>query len=874
MQARWHSRWSASGRMADALSDAAAAGADVPVSSPTARHWLRLAVPRPIDLDASADAATTLAPRYLVSGSLTDTDRSGLLDNLLDKVKETVTTGVVGTQHTFAAWTGLCVAGTLPPARAPSLLTALLRNAVRCDSGWSLTVIVPASRQVAAVARSHFVWLRAVTVAAGFRPIVYPDGGQPFGTWWALHFAAGDVPTTTLPAPPPPADRWRTSEADVVALFATVPVDPLASHAGTPGPFRSGPRADSVSILRRAIAASGPGAGLAAKLPTPGPPALTARATGPADSGGGSRSVSCGPAQLAAAVAVTTRSPSSSPPPRSPAAARAADPSASRDSRPSDPRPASRSTSAPAGGVLLHDRTGLWLHAPQWLREPVPCGMSCGADVLPTDDCFLCDEPSCSRWAVHTRCILTDPSDTTTPREAGDFPLVCPLHQFQRWRKASSASVESVRETKIDTVGRLLGLLYAIGCGAHADLAWSVPPSANLPLSSPTLELEDRGAAELYFQKGDTRGRLKRTAGQLWQLAAVLGELDAPITAFPSLAAAFIRCRLSEPDRLPGWRICLSAAAVGNALSAVAAAAGWIRVPLAPYCGTRSVLALRGAFDKRRHSPRLPITLRAIEAKVAGMPRPLDPHTQPAVDILRVQSLLGCRPGLVFILSARHILRRPDGRYVLRFAEPLKTARGDTVTGRVTEPYVTVASGPIFDDVWSRRSSDEDGPLWPASRARVLALLHDWFDDQVAGTDFVVAQHGVRVGTDVALRAMNLPEDYIDQHGGWARRTIRSSSYYGGLRAAAMATATALLHEVVILPVSPGWFDVVHCPPVPDWSTIPALPDRLCEGTAATIDVDAAISAFPEKDDRASTTPSTMAPRGRPTRRSAARLRR
>jgi hypothetical protein len=289
---------------------------------------------------------------------------------------------------------------------------------------------------------------------------------------------------------------------------------------------------------------------------------------------------------------------------------------------------------------------------------------------------------------------------------------------------------------------------------------------------------------------------------------------------FAKLASAYVRFRLSEADRLPDWHVVTSAATVAADLSSFSASSELLGFPLSAYCGARPVLAFRGAFDKRRHSPRYPIVLFSVLLKIAGMPRPMTAKVSVICDALTWHCFWGYRPGMLLRVTRSMYTPFGDG-FIFVWVDVMKTRQGDRLLGKAVESFVTAACHPLLTAIYAR--SPSSGPMFDCSSAECLAMLHLWFDGD-APEGFVVAHNGIRNGTDIALRALSLPEDFIDAHGAWARRTIRTSSYYAGLSIALLMAATSLLPLVQIRPVKPGWYDPLFVPPHPNWSDVLPVP--------------------------------------------------
>lgn len=116
----------------------------------------------------------------------------------------------------------------------------------------------------------------------------------------------------------------------------------------------------------------------------------------------------------------------------------------------------------------------------------------------------------------------------------------------------------------------------------------------------------------------------------------------------------------------------------------------------------------------------------------------------------------------------------------------------------------------------------------------------------------MLAQHGLRNATDIALRILGLMEDYIDAHGGWKRQTTRSSCYYAGLQLPVLMAATELIPLVRYTPVKPGWYDADFCPDHPDWAN--ARPSPVVSQKAAVFDVEDDV----EQGDDAGSAPGVL----------------
>jgi hypothetical protein len=265
-------------------------------------------------------------------------------------------------------------------------------------------------------------------------------------------------------------------------------------------------------------------------------------------------------------------------------------------------------------------------------------------------------------------------------------------------------------------------------------------------------------------------------------------------------------------DKLSSWRVCTSASYVGGQLSSVSKAAFLLGFPLPPYAGARAVLAYRGAFEPRRHSRRYPVTTHMVIGKLETEPRPWSAELQGIADALTWHSFFAFRPGMLLALTKSMWREFGDG-FLLRWVLKTKTRRGDRLVETMSEPFVTAAAHWRLAEIFHR--APDTGLMFPVNPAAVRTILHRWFDVE-AGEDFEVQWAGLRNGTDVALRALAVPDDVIDAHGGW-KRVLRTSTYYAGLAVHVLLGATRLLDQAVVRPVAPGWFDVVAAPRVPPW---------------------------------------------------------
>jgi hypothetical protein len=187
------------------------------------------------------------------------------------------------------------------------------------------------------------------------------------------------------------------------------------------------------------------------------------------------------------------------------------------------------------------------------------------------------------------------------------------------------------------------------------------------------------------------------------------------------------------------------------------------------------------------------------------------------------------------------------GGYLFTWVDVTKSRQGDKATGKATEPFVTGARHRLLVEILSR--APDSGPLFPVPSVEVRKVLHRWFDDEVP-PGFVLTQHGLRNGTDIALRALELMEDYIDAHGGWARLCSRMSQYYAGLQLAVLMAATELLPLVRFTPAKPGWYDVDAVPDHPDWSSI--VPSAVVVPPPSVFDVDDDVESDDDPGDSGS----------------------
>ena len=755
---------------------------------------------------------------------------------------------VLSAEESFTRWimSGQCPHPGPPPPDRPDPASALPRGTF-ASIGLASASRPPSSFQARSSLTSPFL-------AASLRlPDLSPAPSLPSAS--RAPPTAAPVPSAAAagvppPAPVIPAPLAASHPAPLAAAVAPPPLHAAASAAALgssrPASEHLPPLPPGLLVPPGAAAAVAPSAASATLAPLPplppsaSPHGLLSTLPSPAPSPPGHSVASPPLAAGASAPLLASALASASPLPQAagPAAVPAVTSAAAAAALPAPlptlppvavppPSPPARHRAVPSRSARVRRQAAATAAPSFWVDRPLRCGQ-CHRLVLPHEPALLCDNPQCEGWLV---CC-----DPCIPEADRDAPLLCPLHQADKWRSALlvEAGLAMALAHKPGSVGRLLGCLTA-WIGSVKSNQPPMPMSQVLAKAPVVVSPEDsllpealrRDAAEAERSIWDDRrrSRLRNVAFKLAWLATKLTALDAPFNpALIALGKAYIRHRLST-DRPAGWRKA-SAEHVAAELSAVARVLEDLEVPIAPYVATRRVLEARGAFVKREHSPRWPIPPYRIFEMADAEPRPMTAKRQLAVDALVWNAFWGVRPMYLWQIGKNHYTPFKGG-YLFRWSHQTKVKRGDREAGPDAElriPQVTAAKHERLSGIWNRMPST--GPAFADVQDEVHALVKQWFGAEVdALPDFTLALAAVRNGVDMAFQVFHVPPDYNDAHLWWARSAPRMRVYYAGLQVGVMFFVTERLHLIRFTPLAPGWFEVISRPPIPCWDEIEQVND-------------------------------------------------
>lgn len=439
------------------------------------------------------------------------------------------------------------------------------------------------------------------------------------------------------------------------------------------------------------------------------------------------------------------------------------------------------------------------LSPPMELWEHMSC-RGCERDIPPTAEARFCDVPECV-FVSCRRCA---------PASRDDSPLFCPRHQLLRVPppEPTGGPVAALRSSVPDTLGRLVSRLWAK----------SSPPLVQASLSDfPLLQSDGswshvaRAASDAMLAAWcDTKRRaLLGPARRLFAFFALEGLLLAPLSTLPAVLLLYAKARLLRP--LEGWSP-TTAPSLHGEMSRIAASLREDHASVGEVCGpqVRAFLLSHGSSQRPQHSKKLPVLLSDL---VPLFDRNLDPTDLLTLKACIVQSYYALRPGYV------SRLRRSDfhpvaGGHLLSWQSGHKTRRVSHAPN--LPPQSSVARGPMLDAALSHASGDS--LLFPLTTASVITVfLRRFLPSPPPG--FTLSAHSLRVGTDTALQALALPDDIIAAWGWWSR-VRRMTAYYGAISVLVCLVASELMVLVRIRAVTPGWFEPVFIPPLPDWARL------------------------------------------------------
>jgi hypothetical protein len=479
-------------------------------------------------------------------------------------------------------------------------------------------------------------------------------------------------------------------------------------------------------------------------------------------------------------------------------------------SRSSDVSPSSRKKRREAEGSPSSTRTPLFVDAdasPAFTSLTTgPCGI-CGVTVREYQKGRLCEAEDCDRVVVCVKCC---------PPDREGLRLVCYYHQIhpEAWPKAARFEWRPILEASSpDTLGRWVGrqLALAEGVSPAKLIEW--------PIAQDTDELEAMAAAAMaQAWHADRREALGSVVAKMYQLTLLLDKLDSPISHIEKIATVYVEKRLDDP--MPGWHPVIGST-VAKDLSKLASSSRDDGVTVSPFCSVRarSLLAIRGAFEKADHCKTYPITLRelldrkppATASKVARIHH----------DALCLQSLLGHRGGMAPRLR-RHMFKQAGPGWVMLWTRRTKVRRGDKAIRKpAMRPQISAMAGPIANEIMAR--APKEGPMFPGI---TTASLNEFLRSIIREVPehFTLRVHGIRAGTDTVLQLMGLPRDIVEAVGWWTRER-RASGYYASLIINKIFKATSIMHRISIIAVAPGSARIKSLggAVIPDWSCIAAL---------------------------------------------------
>lgn len=481
----------------------------------------------------------------------------------------------------------------------------------------------------------------------------------------------------------------------------------------------------------------------------------------------------------------------------------------------------------PAGSVVADRVAGQKRPRPAVVWSVMRC-RGCDLEIAPAADCRFCDVSDGSADGETHFPVCRACAPATLDRTA----MRCPRHQL---RPPSLPPVDAALEASgPGTVGRAVARLRALAAGRRPTELLAFPLMAAAGGAVEALAAWPAALAAVHAATAPvwTTDRAARLSGPASRLATLMSALDvaaAPVTAgLDALSVAYVARRLDDP--MPGWRTVEAPSTVAEELSRVAAAIREDSMPLLPpYCSViaRAVLAARGAFERRDHTRRVPVT----PAMVWALRTVITPRER-AAWVRAVWSVAwGWRGGFADRVAKGHFTR-VGGGYLMRWSLRLKRRRGDRArpdSEPGVHPWYAAVAGDALDATWADLA---DGPrAFTASAAEVTALLRKYLPPVPPGfADY--DSHSLRAGLDTALQALLLPTDAIAALMGWARLR-HSAGYYASTSLGVLFAAGRLSWLVRIKPVAPGLYLPLEVPPAPVWSAIPTVAQPLAAWPAA-----------------------------------------
>lgn len=433
-----------------------------------------------------------------------------------------------------------------------------------------------------------------------------------------------------------------------------------------------------------------------------------------------------------------------------------------------------------------------------WMERDNPCrGADCSRLVRGGDRrAYVCDAQPCRGWMVCFHCV-------PPPQQAGDdFPLLCPRHQHERFKTA----LMEVGSTKANTIGRLYAVLTDL-CNGTMNLT---RVTSDKDWLLPDVEEERREAAFAPKRRREVVLKFIKMTRQLFATTSKVNFLSEDLQRLEEVAMWYVVERLRR-RLFRGWRV-TSAPVVSADMSTVANAILDLGVCVPLKCGTAGYLASRGGRIRKPHSEKFPITRRIIVTGLRARGRSTPTWAARAMD---VQSLMGCRGGLLPLLRWEHLRAlktRSHGDLILvllNFSH--KDARA-CKKGTLSRPYRTVLPAELLPWIADGLIAEKKGPLIPdfeykdyGDEIRRTAEASGLLPDDLQAFKEGITPHSIRVGCDIVMQLLLHP-DIIDAHLNWAVVAHVMAKHYGALDAGALVAALRVLEFVTLLTPVPGWY--------------------------------------------------------------------
>lgn len=646
----------------------------------------------------------------------------------------------------------------------PSALTHLGKIAATAD--WSAGSPIKTPAPIAESDQGHLVRVKGAILTF----VKGPD--LPLATGWPPHFDLGawlDAIAGEAKTPGPGA--LITSRPEFALPREPEDVDPLSSESGTPGP--DSPRQLSPASLRQLRLAWEkylPRDEDLSELPEPLPPSSrqsTAWHSGPIS-------------DMVQIVQAEPRRGEVCDPPQTPCSP---PPVELRDSG------SHRALSTPENSDVSSPEA--------WMDEPQRCrGAGCTRVITGRETAYICDRQPCPDWAVCFRCVPPPLSN------GEDFPLMCPKHQREDYL---SRLLAISSDTAPSTIARLFDVLLRLANGDPCI----TPILSDEPFLIPEVEQERR---QLAFLPAHRRDVVKRTIRQVRQLAATLPNdpLARDLQSLPEVMAWYVIERLARRT-FAGWRK-ISPASLASDMSTFAAACTALRVVVPPKCGAGDYLSAAGSGVKKPHSDKYPFTPCAVRRGLAERGRATPQWARRA---LILHSLMGCRPGLLPLLTWSHfrplVSRQLGSILLVLMSFSHKDAKESKRSGGPSRPYRTALPAEELEWLATGLKEGLTGPIWPNwdakeynKQVKITATAAGITSEDLIPFSDGVVPHSLRLGLDLALLQFLKP-DTVNAHMNWAQGA-EMHDLYGAKDVAALVTAIRAATKLDVCTPAPGWF--------------------------------------------------------------------